>query len=111
MKPQDIEIERSKNGIFANALVFVQGQRERVTIWAKPGHYADNYKGKSDEEIRQIVFAHWVGLSAAALGSKGGSSTSDAKKESSRENGKLGGRPRKTSSGTKAHTLSERNRE
>ena len=32
---------------------------------------------------------------ARQLGSMGGSSTSDAKKKSSRENGKLGGRPRK----------------
>lgn len=95
MKPQDIEIERSKNGIFANALVFVQGQRERVTIWAKPGHYADDYKGKSDEDIQQIAFDHWVSIYAAALGSKGGSATSEAKKKSSRENGKLGGRPKK----------------
>lgn len=32
---------------------------------------------------------------AVALGSLGGSSTSEAKKKSSRDNGKLGGRPRK----------------
>jgi len=32
---------------------------------------------------------------AADLGHKGGSVTSEAKKKSSRENGKLGGRPRK----------------
>lgn len=34
-------------------------------------------------------------LAASELGRKGGSVTSDAKKQSSRDNGKLGGRPRK----------------
>lgn len=33
---------------------------------------------------------------AAQLGQMGGASTSDAKREASRENGKRGGRPRKT---------------
>lgn len=95
MKPQDIEIERSQYGIFANAFVFVQGQRERVTIWAKPGHYASEYTAKTDEEVQQIAFNHWVSLNASALGHRGGISTSKAKKQASRENGKLGGRPRK----------------
>ena len=36
-----------------------------------------------------------VSLAAATLGRKGGSSKTEAKKTASRENGKLGGRPKK----------------
>lgn len=39
---------------------------------------------------------HWDSFWASRLGRKGGQSTSEAKKRASRENGKLGGRPKNT---------------
>jgi hypothetical protein len=40
------------------------------------------------------IISHWKNEAAVALGSRGGKSTSDAKRKASAENGKLGGRPR-----------------
>jgi len=44
---------------------------------------------------RPVVMAARKNKAAVALGRKGGSATSEAKAEASRENGKKGGRPKK----------------
>ena len=56
-----------------------------VTIKYDPNYYCILDKNKN--EIEQYT-------AAAMIGRKGGSKTSPAKKKSSRENGKKGGRPR-----------------
>jgi hypothetical protein len=43
----------------------------------------------------QIILVPIVTAAAAALGKKGGSATTEAKQQASRENGRKGGRPRK----------------
>lgn len=95
MKPKDIQIERSKYGVFANAVVFIGGKHEKITITGRPGA-GNEWESKSDDEIQQIVFADWRSWQALASkinGSKGGQSRSAAKAASSKENGKKGGRP------------------
>lgn len=64
-----------------------------------------NYKIEEISEEEKPLFEKWqrsmppidsIISAASALGKKGGSIKSDAKKKSSAENGKLGGRPKKT---------------
>lgn len=98
MQPQDIQIERSRYGVFANAIIFIGGKHEKVTIAGRPGT-GNEWESKSDEEIQQIVFndwQSWKSLSAKLNGSRGGQSRSAAKAASSAENGKKGGRKHHT---------------
>jgi hypothetical protein len=45
--------------------------------------------------VYHVTMAKKISTAAQALGALGGSKTSDAKKRTARENGKLGGRPKK----------------
>lgn len=47
------------------------------------------------DNVAQVAFSAGHDFALSNLGARAGSVTSDAKKKSSRENGKLGGRPRK----------------
>jgi hypothetical protein len=89
-----MEIERNDYGIFVNKKVFVRGKEEMVTIWGKPGYYADEYRGKSDDELIEIATKAWSDFKnpAAALGAM----TSERKAASSAANGAKGGRPKKS---------------
>lgn len=96
MDTNKIKIDRNPSGIYATANVFVGGKLEKnVTIWCALDRYANEYRDKSDAEIKQIAADHWQRhLAAVALGSI----KSERKAESSRANAskppKPGAQPR-----------------
>jgi hypothetical protein len=93
-----ITIDRNSSGIYATTDIFVAGKLERgITIWCALDRYAADYADKSDAEIKVIAANHYntIHAAAAALGQKGGKSTSESKAAAARANGRKGGRPRK----------------
>jgi len=64
MKAENVTIERNNRGIFATARVFVplKAKSEIVTIWAKPGHLANDYENFTDSELQQIAAGYWMKL-------------------------------------------------
>ncbi len=61
------------------------------------GEWGNADRHEAEQWFSDEVARRSVSIAAAMLGRKGGLSKSKAKKRSSRENGKLGGRPRKKS--------------
>jgi len=59
-------------------------------------------KTESDAEFATLIYVAnlTVGKAASAMGRKGGAAKSDRKAAAARENGKMGGRPRKVTQGT-----------
>lgn len=100
MKPTDVSIERNSTGIYAVCEIMFPNGPQTITIWSKNGRYAEQYQSMSDMEIATLAFDEYVEMMKASilseLGQQGGSATSEAKKRSSAENGKRGGRPRKS---------------
>lgn len=64
----------------------------------KPGQseYADGYQAGYEAAMAHVRHVLAGGGAAAVLGQQGGKSTSEAKKAAAVENGRKGGRPRKT---------------
>jgi hypothetical protein len=70
----------------------------RIRGWLTTEHAASSYGQPVFVDDNGNAY-NWLGIAsvsaAPSMGHKGGSSTSEAKRQSSRENGKRGGRPKK----------------
>jgi len=83
-----IEIDVKENGDFV----------ERIYIefnFEENGGYAHIYSHNGEVDQKMPFHSQHFKKYFSALGEKGGASKSKAKQKSSRENGRLGGRPRK----------------
>lgn len=69
------------------------GEALDITSWILLNYQIVEAAPEELEMLKQVLIVD-PQITAAYLGRKGGSKTSEAKKKSSRENGKLGGRPR-----------------
>jgi hypothetical protein len=59
MTPSKVSIERNSSGIYATAKIVFPNGVENITIWMKAGRYADQYRDKSDSELKQIAADHY----------------------------------------------------
>jgi hypothetical protein len=89
--------------------MFCRYKGKRVLVQSKLGDLSDPFR-RTDEYLASLYIEidSEISKAAAALGRKGGSATSEAKKISSRANGRLGGRPRMDSVGDIAQKLVNR---
>lgn len=71
-------------------LNLVERKKRKEKIKKAYDKYCDKLQGEAHEEETREFYSK----AAAALGKKGGASKSEAKKAASKENGKLGGRPK-----------------
>lgn len=91
--------ENQLKQVFDDALPLCNGDTSDLWEWLVAGnegadisHYtAEDIANEWNEYTQQATEVH---AAAVALGRKGGRSTSDAKRNASRQNGKLGGRPK-----------------
>jgi hypothetical protein len=67
MQPEDIRVERRKEGIFAVFSTKIFGTEINEILWSKVGHEADLYKDKTDDEIRIIAYQHWNKLKSSIM--------------------------------------------